>query len=256
MKILIADDDPQILRALRITLRARGYTVFTASDGAEALEQAVEHKPDLYMIDLGMPNLDGLEVIHALRGWTEAPIVVVSGRTGSSDKVEALDAGADDYVAKPFGLDELLARIRALSRRSPAHADGEPVITFGDVTVDLGMKIVTRSHNRREPVHLTPTEWRILEILVRNPGKLVTRQTILSEIWGAEFITNSGYLRLYLSQLRKKLEPDPSAPRYLLTEPGMGYRFTPDPPAADHAVPDHTAPDHAVPDHAVPDHTA
>ncbi|WP_448062623.1 response regulator [Cellulomonas hominis] len=230
MKILIADDDPQILRALRITLRARGYTVFTAGDGTQALEQAVEHKPDLYMIDLGMPHLDGMEVIRALRGWTEAPIVVVSGRSGSSDKVAALDAGADDYVAKPFGLDELLARIRALSRRSPGHTEGEPVVTFGDVTVDLGMKIVTKSDNRREPVHLTPTEWRILEILVRNPGRLVTRQTILTEIWGAEFVTNSGYLRLYLSQLRKKLEPDPSAPRYLLTEPGMGYRFAPGEP--------------------------
>ncbi|WP_182112306.1 MULTISPECIES: response regulator [unclassified Actinotalea] len=231
MKILVADDDPQILRALRITLRARGYTVLTATDGVDALAQAAEHRPDLYLVDLGMPNLDGIELIQALRGWTAAPILVVSGRTGSGDKVEALDAGADDHVSKPFHLDELLARIRALTRRSAPRADGEPVVTFGDVTVDLGLKIVLRGADAREPVHLTPTEWQVLEILVRNPGRLVTRRTILSEIWGAH-ATSSGYLRLYLSQLRKKLEPDPSAPRYLLTESGMGYRFQPGPPPA------------------------
>lgn len=226
MKILIADDDPQILRALRITLRARGYEIMVATDGTSALNQAIEHKPDLYLIDLGMPRLDGVEVIQGLRGWTSAPILVVSGRTGSADKVEALDAGADDYVTKPFGIDELLARIRALSRRVPGQ-DAEPLVHLGDVTIDLTATAVTRAGDPPEPVRLTPTEWRILEMLVRNAGRLVTRQTLLADIWGSEHITDTGYLRLYLSQLRKKLEPDPAAPRYLLTEPGMGYRFDP-----------------------------
>jgi two-component system KDP operon response regulator KdpE len=226
VKILIADDDPQILRALRITLRARGYEILTATDGTSALNEAIEHKPDLYLLDLGMPHLDGVEVIHGLRGWTAAPILVLSGRTGSADKVAALDAGADDYVTKPFGVDELLARVRALTRRVPGQ-DAEPLVRIGQVTVDLSATTVTRDGTPPEPVRLTPTEWRILEILVRNAGRLVTRQTLLSDIWGSEHITDTGYLRLYLSQLRKKLEPDPSAPRYLLTEPGMGYRFEP-----------------------------
>ncbi len=229
MKILIADDDPQILRALRITLRARGYEILTATDGTSALNQAIEHKPDLYLLDLGMPRLDGVEVIAGLRGWTSAPILVLSGRTGSADKVEALDAGADDYVTKPFGVDELLARIRALTRRaaSAPGADAEPLVRLGAVTVDLTATTATRDGSPPEAVRLTPTEWRILEILVRNAGRLVTRQTLLREIWGSEHVTDTGYLRLYLSQLRKKLEPDPSAPRFLLTEPGMGYRFDP-----------------------------
>lgn len=226
MRILVADDDPQILRALRITLRARGYEVLTASDGTEAIDRAAAHRPDLYLVDLGMPRLDGIALIQALRGWTQAPILVVSGRTGSDDKVEALDAGADDYVTKPFHLDELLARLRALGRRSGAPDDEAPVVTFGGVRVDLAAKVVTR--DGVGPVHLTPTEWQVLEILVRNPGRLVTRQTILSEIWGTHHVTSSGYLRLYLSQLRKKLEPEPGAPRYLLTEQGMGYRFSPE----------------------------
>ena len=229
MKILIADDDPQILRALRITLRARGYEILTATDGTSALNQAIEHKPDLYLLDLGMPRLDGVEVIAGLRGWTSAPILVLSGRTGSADKVEALDAGADDYVTKPFGVDELLARIRALTRRaaSAPGAAAEPLVRLGAVTVDLTATTATRDGSPPEAVRLTPTEWRILEILVRNAGRLVTRQTLLREIWGSEHVTDTGYLRLYLSQLRKKLEPDPSAPRFLLTEPGMGYRFDP-----------------------------
>jgi two-component system KDP operon response regulator KdpE len=228
VKILVADDDPQFLRALRITLRARGYQVLTATDGADAIDQAARHRPDLYLVDLGMPHLDGLGLIHSLRGWTAAPILVVSGRTGSDDKVDALDAGADDYVTKPFQLDELLARLRALGRRASTTGtdDGGPVVRFGDVTVDLAARIVTRTGHG--PVHLTPTEWQVLEILVRHPGRLVTRQTILQEIWGAQHVTSFGYLRLYLSQLRKKLEPEPSAPRYLVTEQGMGYRFVPD----------------------------
>ncbi|TFB97139.1 response regulator [Cryobacterium sp. HLT2-28] len=228
MRILIADDDPQILRALRITLTARGYDIVTAQDGTAALNAAIEHHPDLVMLDLGMPHLDGLGVIAGLRGWTQVPILVVSGRSGAADKVDALDAGADDYVTKPFSIDELLARIRALTRRV-SSADDEPVIVFGDVTVDLSARSVSRQRlGRPEPVRLTPTEWRILEFLLRNPGKLVPRQSLLTDIWGPHHSTDSGYLRLYLAQLRKKLEPDPSRPRYLLTEAGMGYRFSPD----------------------------
>jgi two-component system KDP operon response regulator KdpE len=225
MRVLIADDDPQILRALRITLGARGYEVTIASDGRSALEAASRTHPELVVLDLGMPGLSGIEVIQALRGWTTVPILVVSGRTESWDKVEALDAGADDYVTKPFAADELLARIRALTRRTPAAA-GDPVVTFGDVVVDLGARVVTRAG---VTVRLTPTEWRLLEVLLRHPGRLVTRETLLTEVWGPQYTTDTGYLRLYLSQLRKKLEPVPSAPRYLVTESGMGYRFTPAP---------------------------
>ncbi|MCJ1688809.1 response regulator [Rathayibacter sp. VKM Ac-2927] len=228
MKILIADDDPQILRALRITLTARGYDVVTAGDGTEAINRAIDERPDLYMIDLGMPRLDGVEVIQALRGWTSAPVLVVSGRTGSADKVGALDAGADDYVTKPFSMDEVLARIRALSRRVQP-AEGEPTVRIGDVTVDLAAKSAMRDG---AAVRLTPTEWQVLEILVRNAGKLVTRRSLLDEIWGPTHVTDTGYLRLYLAQLRKKLEPDAAHPRFLLTEAGMGYRFVPGEDAA------------------------
>jgi len=221
VKLLIADDDPQMVRALRITLAAHGYEVVVASDGAAAVAAAAQTHPDLIMLDLGMPRLDGIEVIQALRGWTNVPIIVVSGRTGSADKVEALDAGADDFVTKPFQVDELLARLRALSRRS-APAGGESTVGFGDVVVDLATKTVTRAGSR---VHLTPTEWRMLEHLARHPGALVTRQDLLKEIWGSEQVSDSGYLRLYMSQLRKKLESEPSAPVHLLTESGMGYRL-------------------------------
>ncbi|MBO0980683.1 response regulator [Microbacterium sp. SD291] len=221
MKLLIADDDPQMVRALRITLSAHGYDVVSAGDGAAAIALAAQGHPDVIMLDLGMPRLDGIEVIHALRGWTNAPIIVVSGRTGSADKVEALDAGADDFVTKPFQIDELLARLRALSRRSLATG-GESTVGFGDVVVDLADKTATRAGTR---VHLTPTEWRMLEHLARHPGALVTRQDLLKEIWGSEQVSDSGYLRLYMSQLRKKLEREPSAPVHLLTESGMGYRL-------------------------------
>jgi two-component system KDP operon response regulator KdpE len=221
MKLLIADDDPQMVRALRITLAAHGYDVVVAQDGAAAIAVAAQAHPDLIMLDLGMPRLDGIEVIQALRGWTNVPIIVVSGRTGSADKVEALDAGADDFVTKPFQVDELLARLRALSRRASAAA-GESAVSFGDVVVDLATKTVTRAGSR---VHLTPTEWRMLEHLARHPGALVTRQDLLKEIWGSEQVADSGYLRLYMSQLRKKLEQEPSAPVHLLTESGMGYRL-------------------------------
>lgn len=229
MKILVADDDPQLLRALRITLTAKGYEIVTAADGTQAIAAAVDHRPDVFVLDLGMPRLDGIEVIAGIRGWSTAPILVVSGRTGSADKVEALDAGADDYVTKPFSIEELLARIRALTRRAPRR-DVDPVVTFGDVTVDLSAHDVTRTvGGEQRRVRLTPTEWRVLELLVRNPGRLVTRQNLLTEIWGSEHVADTGYLRLYVAQLRKKLEPDPGSPRFLVTDSGMGYRLRLDP---------------------------
>lgn len=228
MKILIADDDPQIIRALRVTLGARGYDIVTASNGVDALNQAISHHPDLVMLDLGMPGLNGIEVIEGLRGWSQVPILVVSGRTDAVDKVAALDAGADDYVTKPFSAEELLARVRALTRRVPA-GDDEPVTIFGDVRVDFSAKQVTRGEAQRsESIRLTPTEWRILELLVQNPEKLITRESILTQVWGPHHTRDTGYLRLYFAQLRKKLEPVPSRPRYFVTVLGMGYRFVPD----------------------------
>jgi two-component system KDP operon response regulator KdpE len=221
MKLLIADDDPQLVRALRITLAAHGYDVLAVPDGASAISVAGQAHPDIILLDLGMPQLDGIQVIQALRGWTSLPIIVVSGRTGSADKVEALDAGADDFVTKPFQIDELLARLRALSRRAPGGT-AEAVVSFGDVVVDLAARSVTRGGAR---VHLTPTEWRMLEHLARHPGVLITRQDLLKEIWGSEQVSDSGYLRLYMSQLRKKLEAFPAAPEHLITESGMGYRL-------------------------------
>lgn len=221
MRILLADDDPQMLRALRVTLTARGHDVLTASDGAAALEAATTGHPDIVVLDLGMPLLTGVEVIESLRTWTRVPILVVSGRSDTRDKVEALDAGADDYVTKPFSADELLARIRALSRRIVAEPD-EPVATFGDVAVDLAARVVTRGG---AAVRLTPTEWRMLEMLLRHRDKLVTREAMLTEVWGPGYTTDTGYLRLYMSQLRKKLEVDPAHPRHLITEPGIGYRL-------------------------------
>ncbi|MET4705582.1 two-component system KDP operon response regulator KdpE [Frigoribacterium sp. UYMn621] len=224
MRILVVDDDAQILKALRINLAARGYEVFLAQSGPDALDVAARVKPELVVLDLGLPGFSGIRVIEGLRGWTEVPILVVSGRTDSADKVDALDAGADDYVTKPFAIDELLARIRALSRRSPAEPE-QPVVTFGDVTVDLAAHAVSKAGSG--PVKLTPTEWHILEVLVRNPDRLVTKHLLLTTVWGPAYEKEDGYLRLYLGQLRKKLEPEPSRPRYLLTEPGMGYRFAP-----------------------------
>lgn len=228
MKIIVADDDPQMLGALRIILRAHGYEPIVARNGKEALDLVATERPDLLVLDLGMPQLNGLEVIMAVRGWSTLPILVVSGRSDAADKVEALDAGADDYVSKPFATDELLARIRALTRRSIGSADA-PVIRFADVTVDLGDKVVSVERDGgTEPVRLTPTEWQILELLVRNPRKLITQRTMFTELRGPQHMSDTGYLRLYIAQLRKKLEPDPSRPHYILTEPGMGYRFQPD----------------------------
>ncbi|HBH56000.1 MAG TPA: DNA-binding response regulator [Kocuria sp.] len=225
MKILIADDDPQILRALRIVLGAKGYRVVTAANGAEAVSAAVDEHPDMFLLDLGMPQLDGIEVIQGIRGWSQAPILVVSGRTGAADKVEALDTGADDYITKPFAIDELLARIRALTRRIPQQ-EAVAAARLGDVTVDLATHSVTRAvEGGVKQIRLTPTEWQVMEVLLRNAGKLVTRQTLLTHVWGSEHVQDSGYLRLYISQLRKKLEADPANPRHIMTDQGMGYRL-------------------------------
>jgi len=223
-RVLVVDDEPQIVRALRINLRARHYEVLTAQTGSQALDEAAHHPPDLVILDLGLPDLDGVEVIGGLRGWTDAPIIVLSGRADSTDKVEALDAGADDYVTKPFGMDELLARMRAVARRSAAEPS-DPTVMLGDVTIDLAAKRVTR--NQRD-IRLTPTEWHLLEFLLRHPGKLLSQRQLLQEVWGPGYSDATGNLRLYMAQLRRKLEPDPARPRWLLTEPGMGYRFQPD----------------------------
>jgi two-component system KDP operon response regulator KdpE len=224
-RVLVVDDDAQILRALRINLSARGYQVLTAVDGTSALRAAADGHPEVVVLDLGLPDLDGTEVIAGLRGWTQVPIIVLSARADSHDKVEALDAGADDYVTKPFGMAELLARLRAAVRRaSVGQVDGEPVVVTEAFTVDLVAKRVVRDGAE---VHLTPTEWAILEQLVRNTGKLVGQRQLLQEVWGPSYGKESNYLRVYLAQLRRKLEPDPAHPRYLITEAGMGYRFEP-----------------------------
>lgn len=222
-RILVVDDEPQIVRALGINLRARGYEVSTASDGTEALQVAAARVPDLVILDLGLPDFDGVDVITGLRGWSSVPILVLSGRADSVDKVDAFDAGADDYVTKPFGIDELLARLRALLRRNAA-ADDQPMVKFGDACVDLA---ATRVTVRGEEVRLTPTEWRLLELLVRHPDKLISQRQILDQVWGPGYENAQGNLRLYIAQLRRKLETEPSRPRHLLTEPGMGYRFEP-----------------------------
>jgi two-component system KDP operon response regulator KdpE len=222
-RVLVVDDDPRLLQALRINLRARHYQVDTAVDGAGALAAAASRPPDLVILDLGLPDLDGVEVVSGLRGWCTAPIIVLSARHGQPDKVAALDAGADDYITKPFGMDELLARIRAALRRA-APADQAPVVTSAAFTVDLAAKRVTTATGE---IRLTPTEWHLLEILVRHPGKLVSQRQLLTEVWGPAYTSETNYLRVYLGQLRRKLEPDPARPRHLITEPGMGYRFEP-----------------------------
>jgi two-component system KDP operon response regulator KdpE len=221
-RVLVIDDEPSILRALRINLTARNYEVSTASDGASGLAAVSRQRPDVLILDLGLPDMDGTEVILGVRGWTSTPIIVLSVWGQEHQKVAALDAGADDYVTKPFGMDELLARLRAAVRRA-APAPDEPVVTTPDFTVDLAAKRVTRDGSG--DVRLTPTEWQLLEILVRNRGRLVTQRQLLQEVWGPAYGSESNYLRVYVAQLRRKLEPEPSRPRYLLTDPGMGYRF-------------------------------
>jgi two-component system KDP operon response regulator KdpE len=226
-KVLVVDDEPQIVRALRINLSARGYDVSTASSGQEALTVAATVKPEIVVLDLGLPDMDGTTVIEGLRGWTGVPIIVLSARTDSGDKVSALDAGADDYVTKPFGMDELLARLRAAVRRAsavPSASGEEAVVVTPAFTVDLSAKKVLKDGAE---VHLTPTEWGVLELLVRNRGKLVAQKQLLQEVWGPTYASETHYLRVYLAQLRRKLEPEPSQPRHLLTEAGMGYRFEP-----------------------------
>ena len=229
-RVVVVDDDPQLARALRINLRARNHDVHVATSGAQALRTVAEVSPDLVILDLGLPDLDGVEVIHGVRGWSQVPIIVLSGRGGGPDKVAALDAGADDYVTKPFGMDELFARIRAVTRRS-AGSDtvAVPRVEFGQVVVDLADKVVTRRRvdGAAEPVHLTPTEWSLLEALVRQPGKLLSQRQLLTQVWGPGYASQAANLRLYMTQLRRKLELEPTRPRHLLTEPGMGYRFCP-----------------------------
>jgi two-component system KDP operon response regulator KdpE len=223
-RIMVVDDEPQIVRALSINLRARGYEVTTAGDGTEAVAVADLAPPDLVILDLGLPDLDGVDVITRLRARSAVPILVLSGRSDSADKVEALDAGADDYVTKPFGMDELLARLRVMERRTAPDDDGgaATVVAFGDVTVDLG---ATRVTVRGEEVRLTPTEWHLLEVLLRNPGQLLSQRQLLTEVWGPGYENAHGNLRLYVAQLRRKLEADPARPVHIRNEPGMGYRF-------------------------------
>jgi two-component system KDP operon response regulator KdpE len=221
VRALVVDDEPQIVRALRINLNVRGFEVVSAATGGEALRVAANFHPDIVILDLGLPDIDGIDVIAGLRGWTDVPILVLSARTDSADTVEALDAGADDFVTKPFGMDELLARLRAALRRGPQSV-ADPIVETADFTVDLAAKTVVR---QGENVHLTRTEWGVLELLVRNEGKLVSQKEILRTVWGPGHERETHYLRIYLGQLRQKLERDPAAPVHLITETGMGYRF-------------------------------
>jgi two-component system, OmpR family, KDP operon response regulator KdpE len=227
-RVLVVDDEPQILRALSITLKARAYDVVVAVNGKQALGMAAQSSPDIVVLDLGLPDLDGLDVIRGLRGWSKVPIIVLSGRSQGVSKVDALDAGADDYVTKPFNVDELLARLRAVTRRAPSGSD-EVRATIGEVKVELPGRRITTSSSAgvTADVRLTPTEWQLLEILIRNPGRLVTQREMLRSIDRADLGDQSHYLRQFMNQLRRKLEPDPARPRYLMTEPGMGYRFQP-----------------------------
>jgi len=222
-RVLIVEDEPQLRRALGINLRARRYEVETVGDGAGALRAAAASPPDLVILDLGLPDMDGNDVVHGLRGWTRVPIIILSARDTQYDKVTALDAGADDYLSKPFGMDELLARMRAALRRAEP-GEAAPVITTETFTIDLAAKRVTRGDNE---VRLTPTEWHLLEVLTRHSGSLVSGKQLLQEVWGPTYGAETNYLRVYMAQLRRKLEAEPSHPRHLITKPGVGYRFEP-----------------------------
>jgi two-component system KDP operon response regulator KdpE len=222
-RVLVIDDDPHLSRALRITLRAAGHDVDTASDGRTALQLAAAVPPDVIVLDLGLPDLDGTEVLATLRPAYAGPVLVLSARADSQDKVHALDPGADDYVTKPFDMSEFLARLRAVLRRGPSEP-ADRFVTTEHFTVDLADRQVTVAGG---PVRLTPTEWALLEPLVRQPGRLIGQRQLLQTVWGPAYEKETHYLRVYLAQLRRKLEPDPAHPRYLRTEPGMGYRFTP-----------------------------
>ncbi len=225
--VLVVDDEPQIRKALRANLVARGYDVELAASGEEALVAAADRHPDVVLLDLGLPGIDGMAVIEGLRGWSEVPIIVLSVRGEESDKVAALDAGADDYVSKPFGMGELLARMRSAVRRHRPDAV-DPLVATPDFRIDLVAKRVTAGPaDQPVEVHLTPIEWSLVEQLVRNPGRLVTQRHLLHEVWGPQYRDETNYLRVHMANLRRKLEPLPSTPRYFVTEPGMGYRFEP-----------------------------
>jgi len=222
-RILIVDDEPQIVRALSTNLRADGFEIETSADGLAALDRAATWQPDLIILDLGLPDIDGVEVIRRLRGWSQVPVIVLSARDGRSDKVEALDLGADDYVNKPFAIEELLARLRATLRRTQPQPPSQPILTFGEIQVDLER---TQANRDGAPLRLTPTEWALLEAFVTNPGKLLTHQWLLRRVWGQGYtLDQSHYLRIYVRQLRRKLGDDVAAPRYVATERGMGYRW-------------------------------
>jgi two-component system KDP operon response regulator KdpE len=221
-RVLVVDDEQPILRALGTNLRARGYAIDVAPTGEDALALAARHRPDAVILDLGLPGISGIEVVQGLRGWTTVPIIILSARGAERDKVAALDAGADDYVTKPFGMDELLARLRAALRRN-APAPEAAVVTTRHFAVDLAAK---RVRIEGDEVRLTPTEWGLVEMLVRNAGKLVSQRQLLQEVWGPQYGQEANYLRVHMANIRRKLEPDPSRPRYFITEPGMGYRLT------------------------------
>jgi len=226
-RVLVVEDQPQLLRALRINLRARQYEVLTAAAGREALATAAASPPDVVLLDLGLPDIDGIAVITAFRAWSRAPIIVLSGRTSPGDKIGALDAGADDYVTKPFEMAELLARLRAALRRDDAATTAPSVATVGRWTIDLAAHTVHPPEDAADPLRLTPTEWQLLEILLRRPGQLVGSAQLLTGVWGPGFQDRTNYLRFHMARLRRKLEDDPARPRHLLTEPGMGYRYQP-----------------------------
>jgi two-component system KDP operon response regulator KdpE len=221
--VLVIDDDPAILRTLSINLIARDYEVRTAQGGRSALRQVAERLPDVVLLDLGLPDVDGVAVLTRLRSFTQIPIVVLSARHESDDKVEALDLGADDYVTKPFGMEELMARLRAVLRHAPRDLSAEArVVQTPTLQLDLGDRVAQRNG---EPVHLTPTEWRIIEVLTAQPGQLVRHTQLLQDVWGPSYHRETNYLRVYLAQLRRKLEEEPGRPRHFITEPGIGYRF-------------------------------
>lgn len=222
-RVLVVDDEPQIVRALTLNLHALGYDVSSASSGEEALIQASQHRPDAVILDLGLPGIDGIEVIRGLRGWTGVPVIVLSVREDEREKIAALESGADDYVTKPFGMGELVARLRAALRRAADNDRDAPLIETPDFVIDLGAKRVSRPGG--EEIRLTPTEWGIVEMLATNEGKLISQVQLLKDVWGPTYGEETNYLRVFMAQIRRKLEPDPAAPRYFKTEPGMGYRF-------------------------------
>ena len=225
-RVLVVDDDAQMLRAIRTALTARGYEVVTATSGENALAVAAEEELDLLLLDLRLPGIEGHDVIRQLRSWSEVPVIVVSVQESQEEKVAAFDAGADDYVTKPFGMKELLARMRAVRRRASREGGPEPVLRFEGLEVDLLRKLVKLEG---VPIHLTPTEYRLLESMATHPGKLLTHQWLLREVWGPGYAQESHYLRLYVKQLRKKLHDLPSSPRWITTEPGLGYRWLQEP---------------------------